>query len=122
MATQATANITLIASENMTPFHFCAVTSAGTVEIANDAAQLLGVIAEEVLAGESVPVMTAVGAVVDIELAGTLAAGARVMSNSAGEAIASATAGSTEAGTLLVGGDDGDIVAMLFQPLARHAA
>lgn len=54
-----------------------------------------------------------VARVVPVELAATLAAGADVMSNAAGEAVA-VTSGNWCAGYLLEGGDDGDVVLMVL--------
>lgn len=113
--------ITFVSSEALTIHRFVALTAAGLAEEANDALGLLGVCQETVAAGVSVPVQTMSGAVVQIELAGTLAAGARVMSNATGQAIAEATAGSLGAGVLRSGGVSGDIVELLYQPVRRFA-
>ncbi len=123
MATsQATANITLVSGEALTRSRFVQIDSATLAIEAADATSLVGVSAETVISGDNVPITTNNGSVVPIELGATLAIGARVMSNGTGQAIASATAGSLEAGYLLDGGDSGEIVRMVLQITRRHAA
>ncbi len=123
MATsQISENISLVAGEALTVNRFVTVDANGEALMADDALGLVGVCQEEVAIGVVAPIMSKHGAVVPIELGGTLAAGAEVMSGTDGVAVAEATAGSIGAGTLLEGGVSGDVVSMIFNPIRRHAA
>jgi hypothetical protein len=121
---EMTANVSLIAGTGGTTIYKFVEMSGDKEVITADSAgaEIVGVAAESVLVGVVAPISTLHGSIVMITLAGTLSAGALVMSDASGDAIASATAGSLEAGQLIEGGVDGDIVPMLLQPTRRHAA
>lgn len=116
MATeQAHANITMIASGALVANTFCkAHTVANTAIVAEDGTGVLGVVAMDTASGEAAPIMSMHGAVVPIELGATLAADDFVMPSTAGVAIALTGVDAIGAGQLIQGGDDGDIVEMVF--------
>lgn len=68
----------------------------------------------------STPIEVGTGPMVPVLLAATLAAGAEVMSNAAGAAVAWVTA-NRSLGYLLEGGVANDVVTMLFAPNGRKA-
>lgn len=119
----ATANVTMIAGEALAAYQFAKLSATdGTVVAADDAADVNYIVAETVASGESVPLIKPDGSTALIQLAGTLAAGAAVMPNADGHAIAEATAGSLGCGILIDGGVDNDIVRIQFRITRRHAA
>lgn len=108
--------ITLIAGADLSSgkqYKFMDLASDGQIDpVGTAGAKAVGVLQNKpAAAGRAATV--AVGGVTKIELAATLNAGAEVMSNTAGEAIA-VTATSRSHGTILEGGVDGDIVPMLL--------
>lgn len=117
-------NRTFVADGAVTANHFAQATNTGnrTAAIASDATSVVGVIAMDALDTEDFPMETEAGVIVPIELAATLAAGAAVMSNGAGEAVALSGVDAVQGGILLQGGDDGDIVEMLLQPMRGVSA
>ena len=119
----ATANVTLIAGEDLALGQFAKIsTTDGQVVAADDAAAVDYIVAETVLSGQSVPLIKPDGSTAEIRLAGTLSAGDAVMPDANGHAIAEATAGSLGAGILIDGGVDNDIVRLQFRITRRHAA
>ena len=116
-------NITLLAGEALLKYTFAKLTSTdGTVVAADDAADVNYIVAEDVASGDSVPLAIPDGSTALITLAGTIAAGALVMPNADGHAIAEATAGSLGCGVLIDGGVDNDVVRLQFRITRRHAA
>jgi hypothetical protein len=119
----ATANVTLIASAALLKYTFAKIhTVDGQVALAVDAAAVDYIVAEDVETGDSVPLIKPDGSTGLITLAGTLAAGAAVMPDASGHAIAEATAGSLGCGILIDGGDDNDVVRIQFRITRRFAA
>ena len=115
MTTQITENCSFIASGGLTVNRFCKLHSTdGQVIVSESTTGVIGVVAETVATGLSVPVMTKHGAVVDIELGATLAADDFVMPDTGGVAVALAGVDAIGAGQLVRGGDSGDIVPMVF--------
>ena len=107
--------ITLIAGADLSAKQnlFMAMASDGQIDpVGTAGAKSCGVLQDKpAAAGRAACV--AIGGVCMIELAASLDAGAEVMSNAAGEAVA-VTATNRSHGTLLEGGVDGDIVPMLL--------
>jgi hypothetical protein len=121
--TDSTANVTLIAGEDLALGQFAKIsTTDGQVVAADDAAAVDYIVAETVLSGQSVPLIKPDGSTAGIQLAGTLSAGDAVMPDANGHAIAEATAGSLGCGILIDGGVDNDIVRLQFRITRRHAA
>lgn len=109
--------VTAIAGDSgVSKYHFVVIASDGQADHAGTAqVPVDGVCGMDAAAGETFPMNVADGGIVKIELAATLAAGALVATNNAGEAIAhGSTAGDVCCGKLLEGGDDGDVVSMQF--------
>ncbi len=121
--TDATANVTLVASAALSKYTFAKIhTVDGEVAAADDAAAVDYIVAEDVLLGDSVPLIKPDGSTALIQLAGTLSAGDAVMPDANGHAIAEATAGSLGCGILIDGGIDNDVVRIQFRITRRHAA
>lgn len=112
--------VTLMAGEAIGIAKFVAVSAANTVTMADSAtAAVIGVSAEGVASGESLPV--ALGGVVMIQLGATLSAGDEVECSTDGVAVAASGAGDFSCGTLLEGGDSGEIVPMVLNIQRLHA-
>ena len=119
----ATANVSLIASEALLKYTFAKIhTVDGQVAPADDATAVDYIVAEDVALGDSVPLIKPDGSTALITLAGTLSAGAAVMPDASGHAIAEATAGSLGCGILIDGGVDNDVVRIQFRITRRFAA
>lgn len=108
--------VSLTAGEAISIFRFVGVSAANTVTMTdNAAADVIGVSGEAVASGDVLPVNSSQGSIVLIELGATLAAGAEVSSGTDGVAAAASTvAGEFTCGTLLEGGDAGDVVSMVL--------
>ena len=99
--------------------HFLAhVDTDGDIVLAGDGEHVLGVIVEGAVA--NAPVTVQFGGIAKCVLGGTVASGARVASDAAGETVAAAVT-EYEFGTCLVGGVDGDVVPVALLP-GRAAA
>jgi hypothetical protein len=111
---EVTVNISLVAGETLTPFHFVTTTSDKTIDLTdNDTTIITGIVMEGVASGVVAPV--AISGVPMIELATTLAAGVMISAAAGGQGTtAGASAGDYIVGPLLAGGDDGDIVPVLL--------
>jgi len=108
--------ISLVAGEALTRGRIAQFSAGTAIEANNATTAPIGIVGESVDSGDEVPIMSFSGAVHEVELGATLAAGAEVMSNGSGQAIALAGVDVIGAGILLEGGDSGEIVAMLYQP------
>lgn len=115
-------SISMIAGQDLSgsQYKFVDLASDGQVDpVGTAGAKAVGVLQDKPSAAGKVATVGIEG-VTKIELAATLDAGAEVMSNTAGEAVA-ITATNRSHGTLLEGGVDGDIVPMLLH-LNSYAA
>jgi len=106
--------ITLVAGVDLSTYQnkFVSMSSDGKIDPTGAGAKSVGVLQNKPSA-EGRAASVATEGVVEIELGATLAAGAEVMSSAAAVAVA-VTATSRSHGTLLEGGDSGDIVPMLL--------
>lgn len=106
--------ISLIAGADLSgsQYKFMALASDGQIDPCGAGAKSVGVLQDNPDAAGKVA-SVGIDGVTKIELGATLAAGAEVMSNAAGEAVA-VTSTNRSQGILLEGGVDGDIVPMLL--------
>jgi hypothetical protein len=99
-------------------FYLAKVDTDGDIILATSGAHGIGVIVEANV--ENKPVTVQCDGIAKVILGAQTSAGVRVGADSNGKAVA-ATHGEFEFGTLLTGGNSGDIVTMLLQP-GRAAA
>jgi hypothetical protein len=113
---EAVTCITLEAGADLSTkqYFFVSMSSDGQVDPTGDGASAIGVLQNDpAAAGRAAEV--AIGGRTMVSAGGTIAAGAAVASDAAGEAVTAAT-GDVILGTALEGASDGDICAILFQP------
>lgn len=95
-------------------FFFVSVSSDGQIDPTGDGAAAVGVLQNDpAAAGRAAEVC--IGGVTKVSAGGTIAAGAAVASDAAGEAVTAAT-GDVVLGIALEGASDGDIISIVFQP------
>lgn len=113
-----TSAVSLIAGEALPIARCVYVSGANEASLTTGAGDRpAGVTAEAVAIGDVCPVSSKQGSIVLIELAATLAAGVRVSADATGAAVAATTTvDQFTMGTLVSGGDAGDIVDMIFDP------
>lgn len=112
--------ITLVANADLSAaasqYKFVKVVNAsgeGRAALAGNTEQAIGTLYEGDIAGR--PCKIGIGRVIKCKLNATLAAGAAVMSDANGLAVA--VSSGHQIGILLQGGVAGDVVSMLFQPI-----
>jgi len=121
MATkQNTQAISLVAAADLSAaqYHFVTINSSGLAALTGAGLQAAGVMQDNPIAGQVGAVDIA--GVTKVEAAGAITIGARVASNSTGEAVA-ATTGDYALGTAMDTGADGRIIAILLQPTGIEA-
>lgn len=95
-------------------FFFVSMSSDGQIDPTGDGAAAIGVVQNDPnAAGKAATVC--IGGVTKVSAGGTVAAGAAVASDAAGECVTAAS-GDVILGTCLKGGADGEIITILFQP------
>jgi hypothetical protein len=95
-------------------FFFVAMSSDGQVDPAGDGANAIGVLLNDPsAAGRAAEVC--IGGLTRVSAGGTIAAGAAVASDAAGEAVTAAS-GDVILGTAVTGGADGEVISIIFQP------
>jgi len=95
-------------------YFFVSVASDGQVDPTGDGAAAVGVLQNDpAAAGRAAEIC--IGGVTKVSAGGTIAAGAAVASDAAGEAV-TATTGDVILGTALEGASDGDVISIVFQP------
>jgi len=95
-------------------FFFVTIASDGQVDPTGDGAMADGVLLNDpAAAGRAAEVC--IGGMTRVSAGGTVAAGADVASDSAGEAVTAAS-GDVILGTAVTGGADGEIISIIFQP------
>lgn len=95
-------------------FFFVSIASDGQVDPTGDGAAAVGVLLNDpAAAGRAAEVC--IGGLTRVEAGGTVAAGAAVASDAAGNAVTAAT-GDIILGTAVTGGADGEIITIVFQP------
>lgn len=120
MATRHTDRISLTAAADLSTKQnlFAIISGANGCNLAGAGGDAIGVILNKPASG--VPAEIGVGPIVPITLNATLAAGAEVMSDATGKAVAWTTS-NRSLGYLTVGGGAGDVVNMLFTQGGRKA-
>ena len=109
-------SVTLEAGQDLSAkqFFFVSVASDGQVDPTGDGAIAIGVLQNDpAAAGRAAEV--AIGGLTRVEAGGTVAAGANVASDAAGNAVTAAS-GDVILGTAVTGGADGEIITIVFQP------
>lgn len=95
-------------------FFFVTMSSDGQVDPAGDGANAIGVLLNDPsAAGRAAEVC--IGGLTRVSAGGTIAAGAAVASDAAGEAVTAAT-DDVILGTAVTGGADGEVISIIFQP------
>ena len=124
MATsQCTETVSLIATAALSIYTFAkADTTARQVVVADDETGVQYIVAQDVGAGEVVPLVKPDGCVAKITLGATLTPGVPVMPGTDGKAVAATGVDAIWAGFLLEGGDADEIVEMIFSPLRGVSA
>jgi hypothetical protein len=120
MATRHTDRITLVAAADLSTKQnlFAIVSGSDGCNVAGAGGDAVGVILNKPTSGQ--PAEIGVGPLVPITLAATLAAGAEVMSDAAGKAVAWTTT-NRSLGYLTQAGVSGDVVNLLFADAGRKA-
>lgn len=113
--------VTLEAGQDLSAkqFFFVSLASDGQVDPTGDGASAIGVLLNDpAAAGRGAEVC--IGGMTRVSAGGTIAAGAAVASDAAGEAVTAAT-GDVILGTAVTGGADGEIISIIFQPRGAFA-
>jgi len=112
----AQVSVTLEAGADLSAkqFFFVSVASDGQVDPTGDGAAAVGVLLNDPsAAGRAAEVC--IGGLTRVSAGGTVAAGAAVASDTAGEAVTAAS-GDVILGTAVTGGADGEVISIIFQP------
>lgn len=95
-------------------FLFCVRNSSGQIALAGAGAEVDGVIYETAEAGRPVTfAMAGTGNIVKVTAGGTVATGAKVMSNASAQAV-TATTGNAAVGKARRGGASGEVIEIVF--------
>lgn len=101
-------------------YFFMSVSSDGQIDPCGDGATAVGVLQNDpAAAGRAAEVC--INGVTKVSAGGTIAAGAEVASDAAGEAVTAAT-GDVILGIALQAATDGDIISMVFSPRDKKSA
>lgn len=101
---------------------FCVRNSSGLIALAGAGAEVDGVIYETSTAGRPVTfAMAGTGRIAKVVAGGTVATGAKVMSNSSGQAV-TATATNAAVGKARKGGASGEVIEIVFNNVADVTA
>jgi hypothetical protein len=108
--------VTLEAGQDLSAkqYFFVTIASDGQIDPTGDGAAAVGVLLNDpAAAGRAAEVC--IGGLTRVEAGGTVAAGAAVASDAAGNAVTAAT-GDIILGTAVTGGADGEVITIVFQP------